>query len=429
MKKIAILGNGISGITAARHIRKFSDHEIIVISAETDYFFSRTALMYIYMGHMKFENTKPYEDGFWKKNRIQLKNAFIKKVDVEQKALFTDKDEKINYDQLILATGSSTNKRGWKGENLHGVQGLVSKQDLDLLEKNTENCQQAIIVGGGLIGVELAEMLHTRKIPVKMLVREDVFWGNVLPKPEADLISKHIEKHGIELVYNTELDEIIGDENNRVQKIVTKKDEEIRCDFVGITTGVKPTIDFLKDSAIETDKGILVNEYLETNCKDIYAIGDCAQQRNAIGRRQAIEAVWYTGRMMGETLAQTICGNKTAYKPGNWFNSAKFFDIEYQTYGWVFPKALEKHEDFYWLNEKDEKCLHFQFETESRILTGVNTFGIRLRHEVIDQWLTDNQTIDDVIQQFAKANFDKEFSKKYEKKIQQEFSQQQRKTQ
>ena len=69
---IAIIGNGISGITCARHIRKHSDHQITVISSETEHFFSRTALMYIYMGHMKYEHTKPYEDWFWKKNRIDL---------------------------------------------------------------------------------------------------------------------------------------------------------------------------------------------------------------------------------------------------------------------------------------------------------------------------------------------------------------------
>lgn len=422
MKRIVIIGNGISGITAARHIRKFSDFQLTVISSETEYFFSRTALMYIFMGHMKFEHTKPYEDWFWKKNRIELKKAYVKKVNVEEKKLITNSEEEIEYDQLILATGSVTNKRGWKGENLKGVQGLVSKQDLDLLEENTVNCKQAVIVGGGLIGVELAEMLHTRKIPVKMLVREDAFWGNILPKPEANLISNHIKKHGIEILHQTELSEIIADENNRVRKIITSNGEEIDCDFVGITTGVKPNIDFLKNSSIEVDKGILVNEYLETNCKDVFAIGDCAQQRTKIGNRNTIEAVWYTGRMMGETLAQTICGNKTPYKPGNWFNSAKFFDIEYQTYGWVFPKNKAGVDDFYWLNENEEKCLHFQFEKNSRKFLGVNAFGIRLRHEIIDKWLTEELPIEQVISQFSKANFDKEFSKKYHIPLQKEFS-------
>ena len=75
MEHIVIIGNGISGVTAARHIRKLSDKKITIISAETDYFFSRTALMYVYMGHMKFEHTQPYENWFWKKNSIELKKG------------------------------------------------------------------------------------------------------------------------------------------------------------------------------------------------------------------------------------------------------------------------------------------------------------------------------------------------------------------
>ncbi|MBL4663591.1 MAG: NAD(P)/FAD-dependent oxidoreductase, partial [Flavobacteriaceae bacterium] len=87
MEHIVIIGNGISGVTTARHIRKLSDNRITIISAETDHFFSRTALMYIYMGHMKYEHTKPYEDYFWKRNRIELKNGFVEKVNHEQKEL------------------------------------------------------------------------------------------------------------------------------------------------------------------------------------------------------------------------------------------------------------------------------------------------------------------------------------------------------
>jgi len=114
--------------------------------------------------------------------------------------------------------------------------------------------------------------------------------------------------------------------------------ETIPCTVVGLTAGVTPNIDFLEGSGIELGKGVKVNNFLETNITDVYAIGDCAEQHEAIGSRRPIEAVWYTGRMMGEALAQTICGNKRAYSPGHWFNSAKFLDIEYQTYGWVFQR-------------------------------------------------------------------------------------------
>jgi len=170
---IVIIGNGISGITAARFIRKAADHPITVISAETDHFFSRTALMYIYMGHLTYEQTKPYEDSFWKKNRIDLVNAWVESVDPAAKTVRLSEGASIRYDKLILATGSKPNKFGWPGQDLPGVQGLYSKQDLDNLEANAPDnrtCKRAVIVGGGLIGIELAEMLRTRDIPVTFLV-------------------------------------------------------------------------------------------------------------------------------------------------------------------------------------------------------------------------------------------------------------------
>ena len=98
---IAIIGNGISGITAARYIRKLSDHQITVISAETDHFFSRTALMYIYMGHMRYEDTKPYEDWFWTKNRIDLKRAYVTKIDTDHKTLHFSQGDNMPYDKLM----------------------------------------------------------------------------------------------------------------------------------------------------------------------------------------------------------------------------------------------------------------------------------------------------------------------------------------
>ncbi|OAB79837.1 NAD(P)/FAD-dependent oxidoreductase [Cochleicola gelatinilyticus] len=422
MEHIVIIGNGIAGITAARHIRKLSDKKITIISAETEYFFSRTALMYVYMGHMKWNHLEPYESWFWEKNRLDLKKGFVEKIDTETKTLFFKEGDTLRYDKLVLATGSTTNTFGWEGLDLKGVLGLVSKQDLESLEQYAPNnleCPRAVIVGGGLIGVELAEMLRTRNIEVTFLVREKGFWTGVLPNPEAEMISRHIQSHGVDLRHETNLDKILGDADGNVRAVVTKEGEEIPCSIVGITTGVKPNIAFLQDSKIETDKGVLVNRNLETNIPGIFAIGDCAQQREPIGYRPAVEAVWYTGRMMGEVLAQTLCGNNMEYNPGHWFNSAKFFDIEYQTYGWVHSKRkLKDHEaQFHWKCESDQRCVTISFHKDTNVFLGINTFGIRMRHEVIDRWLTEKRSIDYVIEHLKEANFDPEFYKKYEPEI------------
>jgi NAD(P)H-nitrite reductase large subunit len=428
MEHIVIIGNGISGISAARHIRKQSDKRITVISSETDYFFSRTALMYVYMGHMKFDHTKPYENHFWKKNKIDLKRGFVTKVDGSRKELLFADDSKMTFDKLIIAVGSKPNKFGWPGQDLKGVQGLYSKQDLDALEvyaPNKKVCKRAVIVGGGLIGIELAEMLNSRNIPVTFLVRENSFWNGVLPKGESEMLNRHIKSHHIDLRLGMNLKEILADEEGRARAVVIQETgEELACDLVGLTAGVTPNIDFLKDSGIELGRGVKVNRFLETNIKDIYAIGDCAEQREPMGNRRPIEAVWYTGRMMGETVAQTICGNTLEYSPGHWFNSAKFFDIEYQTYGWVFANKKENEEHFHWKHKDDTKCITLAYHKDTNEFLGINTFGIRMRHEVFDSWLSEKRSADYVIQHLAKANFDPEFYRHFEKEVQSAYNNQ-----
>lgn len=423
---IVIIGNGISGVTLARHVRKLSDKRITLISSESEHFFSRTALMYVYMGHMKWNHLKPYEDHFWGKNRLELKQAHVEHIDTDHKQLKLDSGELFSYDKLVIACGSKPNKFGWPGQDAEGVLGLYSKQDLEQLEAwapNNQVCKRAVIVGGGLIGIELAEMLATRNIPVTFLVREAHFWNNVLPAEEAKLIDRHIREHHIDLRLSTNLDEIITDEIGKVKAVKIQDTGEILdCNLVGLTPGVSPNIEFLKSSTIELNRGVLVNRMLETSASDVYSIGDCAEQREPIGNRPPIEAVWYTGRMMGETLAQTLCGNPMEYKPGHWFNSAKFFDIEYQTYGWVFPQPEEGHSDFYWEHEDGKKCIHIHFESDSRIFKGINTFGIRMRHEVFDHWLTQKATVDEVIRNLKKANFDPEFFERYENEMLEAFN-------
>ena len=423
MENIVIIGNGIAGVSAARHIRKLSDKRIIIISAETDYFFSRTALMYVYMGHMKFDHIQPYENWFWEKNRIELVRGYVTQVDTDNKQLLVDGSRAFHYDKLILATGSKPNKFGWPGQDLHGVQGLYSKQDLDLLEVNAPNkevCKRAVIVGGGLIGIELAEMLRSRDIPVTFLVRENSFWNGVLPDGESQMINEHITEHHIDLRLGTNLNEIIADNHGRVKAVrIEETNEVLECDLVGLTAGVTPNVEFLRSSKIEIGRGIKVNRFLETNIADVYAIGDCAEQHEPIGNRRPIEAVWYTGRMMGETVAQTVCDNRTEYKPGHWFNSAKFLDIEYQTYGWVFGKKGKQdyEEQFHWRHPSDKVCVTISFHKETGLFLGINTFGIRMRHELFDRWLTEERTADYVIEHLADANFDPEFYKQYEKEI------------
>jgi NAD(P)H-nitrite reductase large subunit len=416
--KIVIIGNGVAGITTAIELRKLSDCEITVVSEESEYFFSRTALMYVFMGHMKFEHTQPYENCFWAKNNIALKKGRVNAVFPEKNEIVFENGGILTYDYLVLATGSKLNKYNWPGQGLEGVSGLYHKQDLEYLEKYASKINKAVVVGGGLIGVELAEMLNSRGIEVTFLVRENSFWSMVLSENEGRMLEKHILSHGIQLKLKTELKEIKGKES--VESIITSEGESIECQFVGLTVGVSPNITFLNNSGVDTNKGILVNEYLQTNIPNIYAIGDCAEIQQPQPGRRSIEAVWYTGKIMGQTLAKTLAGQKTVYNPGNWFNSAKFFDIEYQTYGLAPAKLNENQEEYYW--EKENKAVRIVFSKENRVFEGINTFGIRMRQDFFEKVLDRKESVDFVMNNLDKANFDPEFFKKFQKEIKSNFN-------
>lgn len=421
---VVIIGNGISGITAARFIRKFSDRPITVVSDESDHFYSRTALMYIYMGHLTYRQTKPYEDWFWEKNRIDLVRGYVRHVDTESRRLTLAGGNTMEYTDLIIATGSKSRKFGWPGQDLRGVQGLYNLQDLELLQTTSKGVERAVIVGGGLIGIELAEMLHSRNIHVILLVREQEYWANILPLDEGRMIGKHIREHHIDLRLSTELKEILPDENGRVRAVVTGDGETIPCTLVGLTTGVMPNVEFLEGSGIEIGHGVMVDDYFRTDAPGVYAIGDCAQFRTSKPGRPPIEQLWYTGRMHGETVARTICGEATPYERGVWFNSAKFFHIEYQTYGFVAPILPEGEQTLYWEHPSGKRAMRINYAADGGVVIGVNLFGIRHRQDVWERWLLDGRTVEYVLEHLGAANFDPEFYTQLEADVVKQYNEQ-----
>lgn len=416
-KHIVILGNGIAGITAARYIRKLSDHRVTVISAESDHFFARTALMYIYMGHMTYEHTKPYEDWFWSKNRIELKRGYVERINFGERTLHFAGGEAMSYDELVLAVGSTSNRLGWPGQDLQGVQGLYSLQDLERMERNTQGIGKAVVVGGGLIGVEMAEMLHSRDISVTFLVRERRWMEFLFAAQESALIERHLRAHGINLRLGTEMERIVSDDRGRACAVVTKSGEEIPCNFVGLAVGVRPNIDFLRDTPLELERGILVDDLLRTNIPHVYAIGDCAQVRAPKNGRRSVEALWYVGRIMGQVVARTLCGDDTAYQPGLWFNSAKFFNIEYQVYGSVAAIPPAGVQTLYWEHPRGDRSIRIDYRADTGAVLGFNLLGIRYRHEVCQRWIEEGRPLGYVLENLGAANFDPELHAQYEAEL------------
>lgn len=412
---LAIIGNGITGITAALRARQVDpEARITVISGESKYHYARPALMYVYMGHMRYQDTKPFEDHHWKRQRIDLVRDWVTGIDTERKVLGLHRGEAFGYDKLLIATGSKSNKFGWPGQDLEGVQGLWGLQDLELLYRNSETCRRAVIVGGGLIGIELGEMLHSRGIHVTFLIREESYWDNILPREEAMMIGRLIRASGMELITGTNLKEILPGDDGRCRAVVTEFGDRIDCEIVGLTPGVSPNIDLLAGTSIPTGRGVLVDWSLRTRVPDVFAAGDCAEIETPEGERNLIQQVWYTGRMQGRVAGEVMAGREATYDPGIWFNSAKFLDLEYQTYGRV-NMGTPGERSVYWEHADGRHAVRISHV--DRQVIGFNFMGIRYRHEVCERWLRDERDLDYVIDHLAEGNFDPELFRRHEAEI------------
>lgn len=419
-RHVAIIGNGIAGVTTALTLRRRDKKaRITLISGESDHFYSRPALMYLYMGHMRFWDTKPYEDHMWRKQRIDLQRGWVEHVDVENKALRFTGGETLDYDQLVLATGSTPNKFGWPGQDLARVQGLYGLQDVESLEAISDEIEHGVIVGGGLIGIELAEMLHSRGKRVTILAREESYWDNAMPREESLMVGDLIREGGIELRCGAELAEIVPDGQGRASAVVTKGGERIECQFVGLTAGVRPNLSALEGSDVPTGRGVLCDLSFRAQAPDVFAVGDCAEIVTPEGERNRIEQLWYTGRMHGEVLGRVLAGEEATYDRGIWFNSAKFLDLEWHTYGQVPPAgrpAPDGVTQIYWEDAAQRHSFRLVMDAGGHVI-GVNAMGIRYRHRVCERWIAEQRTPDYVLDNLRDGNFDPEFYHRYEPAI------------
>lgn len=413
--QVVIIGNGIAGVTTALSLRKRRrDWGITLISGESDVFFSRTALMYVFMGQMRLKDTQPYEPHVWREKRIERVRGWVTHIDVGERRVRLDDGRAIAWDRLVVATGSTPNRFGWPGETLGGVQGLYTLQDLETLERAAADARRAVVVGGGLIGVELAEMLHARGLPVTLLARESAYWNNALPAEEAALVTSVVRGAGIDLRLSTGLSFIEGDARGRAATAVDTTGARHDAQIVGLTAGVRPNLSAVVGSGLATGRGIRVDRTLHTGVDDVWACGDCAEivepgaPPDAPGR---VEQLWYTGRMQGEVCAANVAGEQVAYDRGIWFNSARFFDLDWHTYGHV-PAALDPPDaalrQAVWVDAPRRRLV--RIVARDGAVVGVNSLGLRQRQAVWTRWIAEGRSARDVAARLDDAVFEPEFT-------------------
>ncbi len=376
--KVVIIGNNIAGTFAAQNLRTLNKGIEIEIFTEEKYpYYTRVKLPELISEKITIDDLIVFKEDWYKNKRLNLHlNKKIKKVSPSNKTIQIEGENNlVDYDKLILALGSIPNippiknavEMKDKKKGLFTLRSIDDALDIKDFIKG-KNAKKAIIIGGGLLGLEIANQINNSNLHTSVIE----FFPRLLPRQLdiecAGMLREEIERRGIKVVLDAVTEEILG--NGTVSGIRLKGGETLDADIVLIQAGIQPTIDIAKDANLDTNKGIIVNEFLETSEKDIYAVGDCIEYKNQIWG--IIPACMEQSKI----VAASVLGLKSVgYNGTTPKNTLKIVGLELTSIGIIDPP---KEEGGAWeiLKKADKKdCCYQKLVVKGNKLKGAILFG------------------------------------------------------
>ena len=313
MRRYVIIGTGAAGIAAAEAIRRQDPKaSVIPISEEPEAYYSRPGLAYFLTCEIPEEQLYPFKEKDYQRLNIHPLNARVERLNPSEHQVELNTGMFITYDSLLIATGAEAVRSGVPGEDLAGVVKLDSLDDARRILKLSRKARVAVVVGGGITALEFVEGLRARGVKTHYLLRGDRYWANVLDEVESRIIENRLTEERVEIHYHTELAEIIG-KKGKVIGVSTKDGKQIHCDMVAIAVGVTPRKGIATVAGIKSDRGILVNEYLQTSDPAIYAAGDVAQVFDPISGKSVVDSLWGPARLQGNAAGLNMAGQSIPY--------------------------------------------------------------------------------------------------------------------
>lgn len=305
-KRLVLIGNGMAGVSCIEHILKISQEkfEITIFGDEPYPNYNRIQLSNVLSGDANLDDIFLNSRDWYCKNNLTLYTGHpITYIDKKNQVIYTDEMVSTKYDQLIIATGSHPYILPIPGVDKEGVMGYRNINDCKYLINASNIYKKAVVIGGGLLGLEAARGLVNRSMDVTVVHRSNFLMNRQLDHTASKLLEEELKSQGLKFVMNKETEEIIGDE--RVRKVRFKDGTELEADLVIMAVGIRPNVSFAEKSGVAVNRGIVVNDFLETNVPNIYAIGECAEH---CGSLYGLVAPSYE---QGAVLAKHLCGVET----------------------------------------------------------------------------------------------------------------------
>jgi nitrite reductase (NADH) large subunit len=314
---LVIVGNGMAAARLVDELVKISlgRYAIAVIGEEPRLAYNRVLLSSVLAGETASHDIELKPAGWWRDRGVTLKyGCRVTEIDVGRRELKIAGDESIEFSRLVLATGSSPLRLNLPGVDLAGVHTFRDSRDVDLLLTLAARKRPVVVIGGGLLGLEAAYGLAKAGTPVKLLHLMDRLMERQLDAPAADLLKTLVERKGIEVLLKADTKRLYG--STRVEGVELADGRKIDADAVVFAAGIRPNTVLAQEAGIAVNRGIMVDDCLQTSAPDIYALGECAEHRgicyglvepayeqaHVLARRLAGRTASYTGSVVATNL-------------------------------------------------------------------------------------------------------------------------------
>ena len=336
MTRYLIIGNGAAGVTAAEEIRaRDPGGAITVVSAEAHPMYSRPGLAYAILSEIPTAQVVARRPEWYVQQKIALVYDRAVKLDTAARQVHLARRAALPYDRLLIATGARAAALPYPGAALAGVVYLDTLDGTQELMRQLKGAKRAVVVGGGITALEMTEGFAHQRVETHYLARRDTLWSAVFNETESQLLDHHMQAHGIRIHYNTEITEVLGDQKKRVTGVKLNSGDVLPCSVVGAGIGVKPELDWLKGAPLKIERGLLADEYLETNIPGVYVAGDCAQVWDRWTNKHLLDALWPTAVAQGRVAGANLAGVHEVYAKGTSFNACLLFGLHITAMGQI----------------------------------------------------------------------------------------------
>ncbi|MBU0923839.1 nitrite reductase large subunit NirB [bacterium] len=305
-EKLVVIGNGMSGLRTIEDLLEINKdkYEITIYGEEPHVNYNRIMLSYILSCEKTFEDTIINHQSWYEQNNITLnKGDKVISIDKNSKTIKSQSGKIESYDKLLIATGSKAFIPKTKGSQLENVIAFRTKADVDAIISTIRKDKTAVVVGGGLLGLEAAYGIAMHGIKTILVHRSGSILSQQLDSTGGRLLQKNLESYGIEFKLNTTIDEISGD--GIVENVSFTDGVSVESNLVVFATGIVPNTQIAKEAELYTNKGIIVDDFLKTNDDSIFAIGECVEHK---GNTYGLVAPLYE---QAKVLAKVLANKKT----------------------------------------------------------------------------------------------------------------------